>query len=253
MSQEIAPICTLNIKGKKVSLIFAEGIFIPSATSLFVVNHLQIKSHETVFDIGTGSGFFAILASMLGAKKVFASDHDLLSVQLAIKNIKINRLDNITVMHNSFFGRKKQKYDVIIANLPQFPIPKTPPGNRPIWKLVDGGGTMGNRMVCLFLEKAVEYLRPGGRIYFPLVSISSPQQTMAVIKKLYKYRVIATQEILFSHFNYATFDWMCKLKERGRAEFYQMESKMWYFSEKLYELSLKNHYSKNSREKHGRR
>ncbi len=54
-----------------------------------------VAKGQTVFDIGTGSGILSILASIAGAKKVFACDIDAVAVMNAKENVGLNKCDNI--------------------------------------------------------------------------------------------------------------------------------------------------------------
>jgi ribosomal protein L11 methyltransferase len=52
---------------------------------------------DTVLDLGTGTGLLALAAARLGARKVLALDLNLLAVQTARGNIRLNRLENRVV------------------------------------------------------------------------------------------------------------------------------------------------------------
>jgi ribosomal protein L11 methyltransferase len=54
-----------------------------------------IAKGQEVLDVGTGSGILAILASMMGAKRVFACDIDAVAIKNAKENIAINKCSNI--------------------------------------------------------------------------------------------------------------------------------------------------------------
>ena len=47
-----------------------------------------------LLDVGTGSGILAIGAVLLGAKQVTAFDNDIIAVETALKNCKINQVDS---------------------------------------------------------------------------------------------------------------------------------------------------------------
>ncbi len=226
----------ITVQDKKLIMEFDNEVFIPSLTSFFVAWNMKINPGEIVFDVGTGSGFFAILASMFGAKKVYATENEVDAYNLAKRNLKLNNIKNIDLIKAEYFGSNNTiKCDLIVANLPQFPIP-VKEKNNPIWKLVDGGEEDGNFAVINYLKFCKNHLKPTGRIYFPLVYISHPKKTLEVMNDLYISKLIATQEIPFSHYNYASFDWLITLQKQKKAEFFQKDG-VWYFKEEFYELS----------------
>ena len=73
--------------------------------------------NKDVCDAGTGSGVFSIIASKLGAKSVFAYDIDEWSYSNAKRNIKINKVQNITIRKGDVRQIKTKKFDLILANI----------------------------------------------------------------------------------------------------------------------------------------
>lgn len=73
--------------------------------------------NKTVLDMGCGTAVLAILAAMMGAKKVVAIDIDEWAYNNAIENIKLNNANNIDVKLGGAELLGKQKFDIIIANI----------------------------------------------------------------------------------------------------------------------------------------
>ena len=77
-----------------------------------------IKSGDTVFDIGCGSGILSIVSAKLGAKKIVAIDLDPLCVKISKVNILKNNLqDIIEVKKGDLLQVLKGKADVIVSNI----------------------------------------------------------------------------------------------------------------------------------------
>ena len=72
---------------------------------------------KTVLDMGCGSGVLAILASKLGAYKVWAIDYDIKSVENTTENLQLNQIDNVDVVHSSSTAIVTEKLDIIISNI----------------------------------------------------------------------------------------------------------------------------------------
>ncbi|MGL5615394.1 MAG: 50S ribosomal protein L11 methyltransferase [Sarcina sp.] len=76
-----------------------------------------VKEDTTVFDIGTGSGILALIASKLNAKHVVGVDLDPIAVESAKINIGYNDVNNIEVLHGNLVEVVEGKADVVVANI----------------------------------------------------------------------------------------------------------------------------------------
>ncbi len=88
-------------------------------TTHMMVKHLlnlDLKN-KTVLDMGCGTGVLAILAEMLGAKKLDAIDIDNWCYLNSIENIERNNCSKIAVFEGDSDLLINKKYDVIIANI----------------------------------------------------------------------------------------------------------------------------------------
>ena len=57
-----------------IRLIRGRKVYMPSAATLLIARNLEELDGAEILDLGTGSGFLAILSSKLGAGKVVATD-----------------------------------------------------------------------------------------------------------------------------------------------------------------------------------
>ena len=77
-----------------------------------------IKSGDTVYDIGSGSGILSIVAAKLGAKKVIGVDLDPLCVRVSNENIEINKVEDIIEIKNGdLLEVVEGKADIIVSNI----------------------------------------------------------------------------------------------------------------------------------------
>ncbi|WP_160670837.1 50S ribosomal protein L11 methyltransferase [Clostridium sp. C8-1-8] len=77
----------------------------------------NVKENSVVFDIGTGSGILAIVASKLGAKHVVGVDLDPVAVDSAKENVGFNNLNNIEILEGNLLDVVSGKADIVVANI----------------------------------------------------------------------------------------------------------------------------------------
>lgn len=81
-----------------------------------------VKPGDSVLDIGTGSGVLAIVAAMLGAKTILATDIDTLAVQVATENAAVNGLavgpgSGLEIRLGSVPAEAAGQFQVVVANI----------------------------------------------------------------------------------------------------------------------------------------
>lgn len=155
--KEAVPVTLSNI-----SLSIHPGVFRPDLSMMGqnLVSKLAIRSGETVLDLGTGSGFQAILAAGEGAKWVLAVDKQPEAVTCAKQNVDQNGLaQKIEVRESDLFSAitANEKFDVILFN---FPFPPFEPQSD--WQ--EANFDPGHQLLTRFLCEAKGYLNPDGRI-----------------------------------------------------------------------------------------
>lgn len=76
-----------------------------------------VKENSEVFDIGTGSGILAIVASKLGAKHVVGVDLDPVAVDSAKENLTFNDVKNVEILEGNLLDVVEGKADIVVANI----------------------------------------------------------------------------------------------------------------------------------------
>jgi ribosomal protein L11 methyltransferase len=77
----------------------------------------QDSRPETVLDIGTGTGILAMAAALFGAEKVIAIDNDPDAVEVAVKNIVHNRLEQSIMTSVTPLAEISGSFACICANI----------------------------------------------------------------------------------------------------------------------------------------
>jgi HemK-related putative methylase len=142
-------------------LVVHPGVFSPEFSLIgdLLVEAMDIQAEEVVLDLGTGTGFQAIVASDR-AKGVVAIDKQPEAFRCASKNVELNHMEEkIEVRHGDLFSAvtPTETFDVILFNIPFPPWkPKTP------WQ--DANFDEGHQLLRRFLSQAKSFLKAGGRI-----------------------------------------------------------------------------------------
>lgn len=120
-----------------------------------------IKTGNTVFDVGTGSGILAVSAAKLGATQVHAIDLDPVAVRVAKENIAFNNVEAVVgVTQGDLLTGVEGKADVIVANIIADIIIKMLPDVR--MRLVDNGTFIASGIIAERLSDVTEALIENG-------------------------------------------------------------------------------------------
>jgi len=119
-------------------------------------------------DLCTGSGCLAILLALAFPRaRIDATDISHAALAVARKNVRAYRLGRRVKLARAdlFSGIGRHRYDLIVANPPYVGIAamrKLPPEYRREPRIALAGGADGLAFVRRILDRAAEFLRPGG-------------------------------------------------------------------------------------------
>ncbi|PFA64458.1 50S ribosomal protein L11 methyltransferase [Bacillus sp. AFS015802] len=121
-------------------------------TTVMCIQALEriVKEHDSVIDVGTGSGVLSIASALLAADQVRAYDLDEVAVRSARLNVKLNKVQQtVSVDANNLLNGVTGQADVIVANI-----------------LAE--------IILRFTDDAYELVKPGG--YFITSGIIQPKK-----------------------------------------------------------------------------
>ena len=118
----------------------------------------------TVLEIGTGSGVVMATMLALGASRALGVDLEPGAVTCTLALLQALGLDGHArvVQGDMWAPCAGQRFDIIAANLPQFPLLQTlADGRLPSWS---SGGADGRALIDRFLRGLTAHLEPGGLV-----------------------------------------------------------------------------------------
>jgi methylase of polypeptide subunit release factors len=163
----------LCIGGQNLTLLSSPTLFTPNTTTNILFEAAFPVAGLSVLDLGCGVGPVAIAAALSGAASVTAADVMEEACRLTARNAELNGVaDRVTAVPSYLFrDLKPAQFDLIISDVsgmseqiarrsPWFPDP------------IPTGGVDGTELAIEVVNSAPKYLRPGGRLVFPVLSLS---------------------------------------------------------------------------------
>ena len=143
---------------------------VPSAQSIFLLEHTHIKEGDAVLDIGTGAGIQAIFAAEK-ASKVVATDINPDAVEVTKHNVEYHDLSSIIdVREGDLFGpvHEDEKFDAIIFNI-DYPYNEQ---GKQLWEVHER-----------FFSNVHKYMNPNARIFYQAGWLWNIPQIVTMIEK----------------------------------------------------------------------
>lgn len=163
-------------------------VFIPTTVSELMAKNLgMLPAGAVVIDMGCGAGFFAVLATKMGASKVYAVDVMREAVELTKRNVERNGVaDRVDVRCGSLFEPIADvKADLILIDVSGIPARLsrlTPwyPG------AIATASEDGTEPTITALKQARDHLLPGGRLLFASGSLQNEKPILQAAQALFQ-------------------------------------------------------------------
>ena len=170
----------------------AEDIYRPRDDSYLLAKWVKKLVSGNVLDMGTGSGFQAVIAARKpNVNQVLAVDINLNALNEAKKRVRKNHLEGkISVKKSNLFENVAEKFNWIIFNPPYLAAENSMEINEKSW----AGGKIGCELILRFLNEAKHYLLDNGSIlliYSSLTGLNTEYLTD------YEAKLLEKQQIFF--------------------------------------------------------
>lgn len=229
--------CTMDYKLQNITIkLKTTKPYKPSFLTELLCSNIEIKKNSVVADIGTGCGILAILASKLGAKRVYAIDIDQSCRKPIEINSKANNVGNIEFLHGDMLKPLKEKVDVIIASLPQMPSHRKIDIHR-------YGSIDGTKYNLKLVKEASKYLKKNGILFFSLMSISNPMKILGELRKKYYATIVVAKEKVFDKKRFENLSkglsrYILELNRKNKSILY-FRNRKWYYVCYIIKATLK--------------
>ena len=175
---------------KNLILEVPETVYYPREDSLLLAKTIEkenMKNKKTL-DMGSGSGFLAILMVQQGADAT-ASDIN----EEAVRTVKLNAKNNnagVKVISSDLFEKIEGKFDIIVFTPPYLPE-KTLHRDKQFY-----GGKSGREVIERFIKDSGKHLKKEGKIFIVFSSITGEKKVTELFESYgFTSNIVARQKV----------------------------------------------------------
>ena len=170
-------------KHKDIVVYQDDEMFRINTDTMALGEFLYIYKKDTVLDIGTNTGALLLYASMFNPKKMIGIDINEKALELAKKNMEVNNISNVELIHVDANTYQAEEADVVICNPPYF---ETDP------KLLskDEYKNLAKHEGSLTLENLIKIIRRNLKNHGTLFLLFLTSRLTEVIEELKKNKMI---------------------------------------------------------------
>lgn len=172
-------------------------VYEPAEDSFLLAENLDIKGTDNILEIGTGTGFIAVVASKKSGK-VIATDINDYAIKCAVKNAVTNKAYNIELRKGDLFEPVSgEKFDLILFNTPYLPTSEDEKLNGKLNAAFDGG-LKGREIIDEFLIHVMDHLNENGRVQLVQSSLANNEKTVLKLEELgFEAEITAREKCFF--------------------------------------------------------
>ena len=173
-------------KNKNYELIVGDGVFIPTATTKLLLDSVlaDVTIPCSILELGCGAGVVGLILSERGVVngKFFASDLSKSAIHAVMKNFSKYEFTVEARQGSIFDPWVGDKFDVIVDDISGVAETIAKKSN---WfnGIPCASGSDGTLLTQQVLANASKYLNKGGRLYFPVISLSNVHKIIKSAKK----------------------------------------------------------------------
>lgn len=222
-----------EIGGCRLELMCDPHVFRPTLTTSVLTTQVLAEGIEgvTALDLGCGIGPISIVLAKSGARHVYSVDLMPRACELVQTNATLNGVaDRITALHGDLFKPVEGKvFDLIVDDVSGVAASVARLSH---WfpEQVPLGGSDGSVLAVSMLKDAEDYLAPGGRLFFPVLSLSNRRRILDTAQEIFgdRVRCLVTKHVPFSPELKANLPTLLELRDLGVIQFEQVRSRCFW-------------------------
>ncbi len=212
-------------EGYEIALTLAPGVFEPTGTSVALIkaigDELAGEVSGRVLDLGCGSGAVGLALHHLGMlhPPLYASDLSEPAVVCIRRNAAALSCPIVARCGRLFEPWKEETFDIIVDDVSGVAqdVGRVSPWFQGI---PCESGPDGTALVTEVLDEARDHLDEGGRLYFPVVSLSNEERILDVARSAFSsVRMLRQEEWPLPKEMYEHRDLLVGLRETGSIQF----------------------------------
>lgn len=166
-----------------------EDVFHPTDTSNLLIKACRstINSPKKILDIGCGCGLVGIVLAKLDLCKgpVYASDISKRAIALADINAKKMSVDYVARSGSLLEPWENEKFDIIVDDVSGISDNIAAISSWYPSGVNCSAGKDGTKWTIKVIEQSRKYLKEGGGLIFPVLSLSNQKKIIQILKKTY--------------------------------------------------------------------
>jgi precorrin-6B methylase 2 len=178
----------LQDASKPIDFQISDRAFVPTATSDFLIKGCkkEIEAPGKLLDLGCGIGIVGIALGLMDcATELYASDLSKDAVRLCEINAEAHNIEIEAKIGDGFAPWQGSTFDYIVDDISgvaeELAVKSEWFNNVPC-----NSGKDGTLLVVKILEEAENYLIPGGKVFFPIISLSNCDRIISTAKLRFK-------------------------------------------------------------------
>lgn len=216
-------------QGVSLTIEFDDHVYQPGPLTSTLCDIMSVTPGDRVIDVGCGTGYIGIVASLLGAAEVICIDPVIEAINWTQHNARINGINNITTLKGSGLDPVEHEQASAIVTLPpQMPYSM----NFNPWRY---GGPDGTDVIMKIIRQASFILREkGGRLYLVHSGLAYPKRIRNALTEFgFKWNIVKTveRELEPAHLDKLVdglTDYLLSLMHRGMSEIAEREGRYYY-------------------------
>jgi release factor glutamine methyltransferase len=225
-------------QGVSINIEYDEHVYQPGPLTSTLCDIMEVKQGDRVIDVGCGTGYIGIIASLLGASEIIGIDPVPEALKWTQHNARLNNISNLTVkLGGALDPVTYEEADLILSLPPQMPYPT----NFNPWRY---GGPDGTDVIMRIIRQARSILnKKGARLYLIHTALANPAKIRNSLSASgFRWEIVKTVEKEFDRADLDSLapgltDYLLKLMHRGTAEIVERSGRhyypVWFYSAEL--------------------